>query len=80
MIVVSELREKEVINVRDGTKLGFIDDIDVDLEAGEVKGVIISGTNRIFRLFGKNDDIIIKWKDIIRIGIDTILVDINDEN
>lgn len=80
MIKTSDLREKEVINVRDGSKLGLITDIEVDLENSRVKAIIMPGPGRILGLFGRNNDVIIEWKDIRRIGKDTILVDLNIDN
>lgn len=79
MVTITELGEKEVINIRDGTKLGIIDDVDIDLENGEVKAIIISGPGKILGIFGKNQDVEIKWRNIIKIGIDTILVDYKTE-
>ncbi|MCR2042878.1 YlmC/YmxH family sporulation protein [Anaerosalibacter massiliensis] len=78
MIKISELREKEIINIRDGSRLGYIDDVKVDLDKGEVTGIIIPGPGKVFSLFGKNQDVVINWNDIIKIGIDTILIDFKE--
>lgn len=78
MVRISELREKEVINVRDGSRIGVIEDVKVDLSKGEVTAVIIPRLGKVFSLFGKNQDIMINWNDIIKIGIDTILVDLKE--
>lgn len=77
MIKASDLREKEVINVRDGTRLGLIEDVEVDLKKGIIESIIVPGTGSIFSLFNKNNDYIINWRNIIRIGSDVILVDLN---
>jgi YlmC/YmxH family sporulation protein len=79
MIKTSELREKEVINIRDGTRLGMISDIDINLEKGEIESIIIPGPGRILGIFGRNSDIEIRWQNIIKIGKDVILVDLNQE-
>lgn len=79
MIKISELREKEVINIRDGSKIGVIEDIEVDLTKGEVTAIVIPKAGKMFRIFSKNDDTVIKWKNIVKIGIDTILVDLSIE-
>lgn len=78
MIKISELREKEIINIRDGSRLGYIDDVKVDLDKGEVTGIIIPGPGKVFSLFGKNQDVVINWNDITKIGIDTILIDFKE--
>ncbi|MCF6464109.1 YlmC/YmxH family sporulation protein [Clostridium sp. Cult1] len=79
MINLSEMREKEVINIRDGVKIGLIYDFEIDLENGKVVAVIIPGPGKVLGLFGKNKDLLIEWKNIVRIGTDAILVDIDTE-
>ena len=49
MIKISDLRQKEVINIIDGKRLGFISDLDIDLENGIVKALIIPGQSRILK-------------------------------
>ena len=70
-----ELREKEVINISDGTRYGFVGDLDVDLDAGRVRALVIPGPARFFGLFGRRDDIVIPWEDVRRFGADIILVE-----
>ena len=76
MINLSEMKEKEVINVRDGSRLGMIYDFEMDLKKGEVTAIIIPGPGKIMGIFGKNNDIIIDWRKIVKIGEDIILVDL----
>ncbi|NLO89287.1 MAG: YlmC/YmxH family sporulation protein [Clostridia bacterium] len=76
MIRVSELKTRDVINIDDGRRLGFIRDIDLDVVEGKVKAIILPGTPRIFGFFGRRDDLIISWEKIIKIGVDVILVDL----
>jgi YlmC/YmxH family sporulation protein len=76
MIRVSELRQREVINVVDGRRLGTIKDIDLDLEAGRVRALIVPGPGgRLFFFFGRDEDLIIPWENVTRIGVDVILVE-----
>lgn len=77
MVKATDLREKEVINVKDGTRLGLISDIEVNLEKGFVEAIVLPGPGRILGLFGRNQDYVIKWQNILRIGSDVILVDLN---
>lgn len=79
MLKASDLREKEIINVKDGTKLGLISDIEVDLEAGRVEAIVIPGPGKILGLFGRNEDYVIRWENIVRIGSDVILVELHPE-
>lgn len=79
MVKISELKEKEVINVRDGSRIGIIDDVELDLAKGIVTAIVIPGPGKIFSFFGKSQDLVIYWQDIIKIGTDIILVDLKEE-
>ncbi len=79
MINLSEMREKEVINIRDGSRLGFIYDFEINLDKGVVEAIILPGQGKILGLFGKNNDLVIGWHNIVRIGQDIILVDLDRE-
>ena len=71
----SELRNKEVIHICEGTRLGYINDLSIDLESGRVLSVIIPGPCRFLGLFGRDSEYIVPWICIRRIGEDIILVD-----
>lgn len=76
---ITDLRYKEVINVRDGSCLGCVSDIEVDTVTAKVISIIIGGKRRCFGLLAKEEDIIIPWCDIAIIGEDTILVNMPSE-
>lgn len=71
----SELKNKEVIHVCEGSRLGYINDLTVDLDSGRVTNIIVPGPCRFLGLFGREDDYVIPWGCIRRIGEDIILVD-----
>lgn len=78
MLSTDKLKNKEVINMRDGRSLGFVYDIEVNLENGTIDGIIIPGERGFFRFFaGKEDDYMIKWDRIKTIGDDVVLVDVD---
>ena len=77
MLSTDKLKNKEVINMRDGRSLGFIYDIEVNLEKGTIDGVIIPAERGLFRFFGnREDDFVIKWDRIRTIGDDVVLEDL----
>ncbi|MCL2034161.1 MAG: YlmC/YmxH family sporulation protein [Oscillospiraceae bacterium] len=76
---ITDLRYKEVVNVRDGCCLGCVSDIEVDTVTARVISIIIYGRCRLFGLFFREDDIIINWCDIEIIGEDTILVNMRPD-
>lgn len=77
MLKTSDLKIKEVINVADGRRLGTITDIEIDLESGRLTAIVVPGAGKFLGLFGKNDDVVIPWEKIHKIGLDVILVESN---
>lgn len=77
MVKISELKLRDVINIADGKRLGLIKDIDIDLDTGKIKAIILPGNNRAFSFFSRSDEMIVNWEKIVRIGVDVILVDLS---
>ena len=51
-------------------------DIDIDLEMGRIRSLILPGQGRFLSWFGsRSDDIVVPWDKIKKIGVDVILVD-----
>ena len=73
---VTDLRCKEVINVCDGQRLGFVSDVEVKIPEGQVMALVVPGPCRFFGLLGQKDDFVIPWPCIRRMGEDIILVEI----
>ncbi|HAP94113.1 MAG TPA: YlmC/YmxH family sporulation protein [Desulfotomaculum sp.] len=76
MAKISDLRVREVINIADGRKLGPIKDIDIDLEQGRISAIILPGPSRLMSFFGREEEIVVPWEKIKKIGLDVILVDL----
>ena len=76
MLSTDKLKNREVINIRDGRSLGFIYDIEVNLEKGTIEGIVIPAGKRLFSFLGtKEADQLIRWDKIRTIGDDVVLVD-----
>ena len=71
-----ELRRKEVINLRDGARLGAVCDLEVDLCSGTVCSVVVPGAPKMWGLLKKDEELVIPFCKINKIGDDVILVDI----
>ena len=71
---IAELRYKEVISVEDGTRYGYVGDMAIDLESGQVRALVVPGRRRFFGLFGREEDKVIPWTSVRRFGEDIILV------
>ena len=75
----SELRRKEVVNVRDGMRLGFIEDMEVNTKDGCLLSLVVPGEGKIMGVLGRDRQYVIEWRQIVRIGVDIILVDVDAE-
>ena len=71
-----DLREREIVNVYDGKKLGRIIDVVFNNTNGVVRGIIVPGNKKLFH---RADDIFIPLEKIKRIGNDVILVGVQQE-
>ena len=72
---LSDLRYREVIHISTGMRLGFVGDLLLDAQTGQVLALIVPGPARFFGLFGREDDYILPWQSITRMGNDIILID-----
>ena len=68
-------KQKEVINLNDGRRLGYVQDVEADFSSGKITAIIVPENNKIFSMNGKND-LVIPWDKIEKIGDDIILVKI----
>ena len=69
-----DFKHKEVINVQDGKKLGFVQDVCADLETGRITSIIVPGANKFMSMISSSNDIVIPWEQIRCIGDEIILV------
>jgi YlmC/YmxH family sporulation protein len=77
---ISEFQAKDVVNVSDGKVLGHIGDLEINTTTGKIDSMIIPGNGRMMGLFGRESDIVISWRNIVRIGTDVILVRFHETN
>ncbi len=71
-----DFKHKEVVNINNGKRLGYVQDVCADLETGTITSIIVPGSNKLLNIFSQNNEIIIPWSNIKCIGDDLILVDI----
>ncbi len=71
-----DFKHKEVINITDAKRLGFVQDVNADLETGTITSIIVPGSSKFISIFSSANDIIIPWDKIRSIGEDIILVEL----
>ncbi|MBO4795648.1 MAG: YlmC/YmxH family sporulation protein [Clostridia bacterium] len=74
MCSFSDLRDKEVINLRDGRKLGCVTDIDFDIPTGRICRIILPPPGKMALFASSKSNLYIPWDKIEKIGDDAILV------
>ena len=72
-LTFTDLRNKEVINTKDGRKLGKVCDVLLRYPENRWLGVVVPGENGFFR---KKNELFIDLKNIVTIGEDVILVNV----
>lgn len=73
---ICELREKEVVNVCDGERLGNICDVDFEERTGRICSLIIPGPCKVFGIIGRDSEYIIPYECVKRICADVVLVEV----
>lgn len=72
---LSDLQNKDIINILDGKKIGNIIDARFNISTGVIETLIVDASKSLFSL--KNSGIEISYKEIRKIGEDVILIDYN---
>ena len=72
-----DFKHKEVININNGKRLGFVQDVTADLNTGTITSIIVPGNSKMFGSLFSNNDITIPWSSVKCISDDIILVDID---
>jgi YlmC/YmxH family sporulation protein len=74
---LSDLQDKDVVNVLDGRKIGNIIDISIS-EKGNMIGLIVEKNKFFSSFFSASGEVEIRWDHIIKIGEDVILVEMKE--
>lgn len=75
-----QLKQKEVINIQNCCSLGCVSDLEIDCKTGCVEALIVPGPGKLCCFLGRDFEYWIPWKNIVQIGADIILVDIQEED
>lgn len=71
-----DFKHKEVINITDAKRLGFVLDVNAELDSGTITSIVVPGNTKFLNLFSTEQTIVIPWSKIKCIGEDIILVEI----
>ncbi len=76
---MSELKRKEVINVCDCRRLGFVGDMEFDPCTGQIKALIVPGPGCVCGFLGREKEFVIPFEDVFQMGDDIVLVRLREE-
>ena len=74
---LSELQRKDIINIKDGKKIGKIVDVEFDINSGYMIHFVIEKAHFVRNLFSNTEELNIKFTQIKKLGEDVILIDIS---
>jgi YlmC/YmxH family sporulation protein len=77
-VKISDFQSKDVVNIVDGKKLGQISDLELDLRQGRIESIVVPNHSRFFGFFGGGADVVVPWRNIVKIGMDVVLVKLDD--
>lgn len=75
MTRISDFQIKDIVNIADGKKLGNMTDLEINTTTGKIEAIIVSNSSRWMGVFGRDQEIVIPWHKIKKIGTDVILVE-----
>ncbi|MBE5959416.1 MAG: YlmC/YmxH family sporulation protein [Lachnospiraceae bacterium] len=76
---ICDLRQKEVINTCDCKRMGFVDDVNIDIKTGCILDIIVPGPSRFCGLICAEFEYVIPFKCIVQIGDDIIIVKVKED-
>lgn len=74
-----DLCDKEVININNCCYLGHVRDMEFDECSGCICAIIVPGPGKYLGCFCREEEYVIPWCSIVRIGPDIVLVNLKDE-
>ena len=73
-----DLRQKKVIDVKTAEVVGYIRDMEIDLETGRIKSVTIPGKG-LFGILLPGKNTTVSWDSVVAIGSEFVIVKMSNE-
>lgn len=72
---ISDLQERQIVNIADGRCLGDIKDIELNLQQGCIQALILPGIGGLRGFLQNQGELVVPWQKVVRIGVDVVLID-----
>ena len=79
MINYWDLADKDVVNIKNGEIMGRFDDVEIDVKIGKITAFYIEEASKFMGVLGKTKPKRIKWEEILKMGMDVIIVNVDDD-
>ena len=76
-VLLSELQNKDVVDIMTGEKIGNISDVEISNDTGNVLKMIVYEKKGLINMLRGGEEVTITWSQIKKIGTDVILVSRN---
>lgn len=76
---ISDLVQRDIVNITDGSKLGAVKDVQIDPATGQMLALVLSGERKYFGLLNAGRDVVVPWQNVRKIGIHAVLVEIDSQ-
>lgn len=71
---IADLQCREVVNICDGARMGYVNDVELDIHTGRLVAIVVPGPWSFASLFSRGEEYVVPWNQIEKIGDDIILV------
>lgn len=78
MLRACDLRQKEVINICGAQRLGYVYDVEIDFDTGNIQSIIIPARHGLLGWLFKKKDYVVPWDKIVCVGEDVVLVQMQE--
>ncbi len=77
-MTLSDIEEKDVINVVTGERIGYVSSLKIDTNSGQIIAITVQPSMRFISFFSKEEEsVVVPWNQILKIGEDVIIVNVN---
>ncbi|MFZ5591379.1 MAG: YlmC/YmxH family sporulation protein [Bacillota bacterium] len=77
MFKISDLTRRDMVNIVDGSKLGPIKDVLVDLATGKITALVLESQRKKFGFFSAGGDVVVPWDRVKKIGPHAVLLELD---
>lgn len=79
-MLLGDLQSKDVVNVVDGSKLGRVSNLEIDPLSGKILSITVQTNLRLANFFSGNNNVVIPWNQIVKIGGEVVIVNYTNFN